>query len=201
MAPDILVRTLPRRPATLSRTLNSIRQSGFGSGFVYRGRGRPKADWLYSAAALLGTGCDPCVMAEDDILMAGGVFLALAGMVWPPGVGCLSLYTPDRYADYAQSPAFPAPSQLTIWGACALVFPRAVLEKLAHHVYLNVDDEYAADDVDTAIGAAVLDLGYSFWYVYPSVVQHVGENATGWRQASSFIGEDAVWTGLHGQWA
>lgn len=199
-----IVTTFPRNPPTLPKTLASLDSAGFSSLQTHPGTGHPRHDWQTASAALLASTDAPLMLvAQDDILICRGLAGRLERLAWPQNVGCLSLYAPDRYAEIARAPGFRVTGNT--WGACALLFPRAVLQAI---IESPVYREWPTDrQIDSAVGAAVEALGLEFWYLWPSAVQHVGDKSTlcefsaaGWRQASSFVGEETdgggLWNGL-----
>ena len=191
-------------------TFDSLRRAGFTEIFTSMGQGNPRVDW--ATAALIGMQCpiehSHVLIVQDDITLTSSIYPFLEELTerWPRDVGCLSLYTGDKYLMDAKSPGFKAPDANT-WGACALLLPVEALRRLV------TSDKYlrypGKKDIDQAIGHALADWeswGYEFWYLFPSAVQHVGHVSTlcdspaaGWRQASSYRGEHAscdIWKSL-----
>lgn len=75
----------------------------------------------------------------------------------------------------------------SLWGACALIFPRHAAEKLLDLRMAkrwrgagarNKEKPWEWANIDTGVGAFINKLNLSTWFHIPSLSQHVGEHST-----------------------
>lgn len=97
----------------------------------------------------------------------------------------------------------------SLWGACALIFPRNVLIALVNHYksksWRGVKSagrsrpraDWEVANVDTLIGGVMNSLGKEMWFYQPSLTQHVAVHSTlghggnkGRRSAQYYIGNE-----------
>ena len=117
--------------------------------------------------------------------------------MWPEEkVGFVSLYTPAHYNKKPHNKKEKRPCGLnrihtkSMWGACALVWPRKVVEEmLEHNIVKNWigaptrtknskvmqkrrENSQLVQNSDTAIGKLMNKMGRSMWFMDPSPVEH-----------------------------
>jgi len=186
----------------LGETERSLGKTGINAITLF-GKGHPRNDWANAAEVALDVAFvkneTHILMCQDDILIAKGMGKFLENLKWRPEIGCLSLYKSSRYDERLDSdpPGFKLDpiSTTPLWGACALLFSVEILESVIRNKHFL--DFPGRADIDRAVCDAVHAIGLEFWILNPSAVQHIGDISTlgnhkaeGWRQASSFIGED-----------
>ncbi len=221
------ITTAPRSDADyLPCTVASLRASGFDP-LIFAEPGSPvdgdattvwrqktlglAENWRRSLDVLCQLGDDAILLCQDDVVLCRGIAEWLEGAMWPcETTGAVSLYCPSHYANHAGGPiAIRAPDPQNTWGACALLFPRNVAEEIVKHPIIT---GWTSDrGLDRCVGRVVAEMGLNFWYLTPSLAQHVGEvssipdytgAAAGRRAAGDFIGEAAdvrdIWPELSG---
>ena len=194
----VVITTHKSRQQYIQDTYRSLANAGFANIDISYGDIDPRTDWATAALKTIrhNPGKSHILIVQDDILVAKGLceYADRIADKWLKNTGCVSLYTPDKYLETAKIPGFPAENMVT-WGACALLFPTHILKQvITDDLFLHF---HGNRDIDRAIGTTMAHKGLHFWYVFPSVVQHVGQVSTlcdapakGWRQASTFPGEN-----------
>ena len=120
-------------------------------------------------------------------------------VLWPDTkVGFVSLYTPKHYSKKPNKKTAMRPFGVnriitrSMWGACALVWPRKVLEELVEADFAKNwlgaptrtksvwtkkkaerrEEPWRIQNSDTAIGKLMNQMGRTMWFCDPSPVQH-----------------------------
>ena len=217
------VTTAPRRRPTLDACLGNLTRAGWDSPHLFMDsavrvsgrfghlpgtlRGPAAGAWPNHYLALLELSlrhpdADAFLLLQDDALIYDGenVREYLEQALWPGGrLPIVSLYCPAPYT--AKRYGWHRYRRSWVWGAQALVFPRATL-----HAYLR--DRFICQhrwrgrtaglkQIDVLLGWWARRRGTPFWYPTPSLVQHIGETSTLWpdcplagpRTASLVIGK------------
>lgn len=177
-------------------------------------------NWIQSARDILSVSektADAIMICEDDILIAHGIRDLVEKSLWPSeDCGVASLYCPAM-SQYRRAKAGlnktaiafrePMMSIGNLVGALALIFPVKVLRQIVYHESIeswlgshaqskNADTKpWDRKAVDTWIGRTILQLGYTAWHFYPSLVEHAGaasslghSGASRVREAMHFVG-------------
>jgi hypothetical protein len=146
-------------------------------------------------------------LVQDDTVFALGLREYLERALWPtPRAGCVSLYTPSHYASIPAKNGWIEVTRKhakSIWGACSLVFPREVAERLlARSRWWKRKGQ-----IDVWVGQEIRRMGLAYCCASPSLAQHIGGDspmrhgaATGRRRAADFVGisTDVTNTGVNG---
>ena len=214
----VAVTTAPRPDCTLSRCTDSLKIAGFepvifaepqstkiSSCRTVTNKERQGVwyNWIRSCEyALEKTNADVIMTVQDDSLFHPDSKTFAEKILWPAeDCGFVSLYTPKHYSVV---PHFKTKLRdagvnrvytKSMWGACALIWPRAVLEQVMDHEVTktwlgaptrsrsqSVMDKRRADrtlvqNSDTAIGKIMNRMKKSMWFVDPSPVEHVAEHS------------------------
>lgn len=217
-----VVTTAPRREPTLSSCLDSLLISGFNFNVFaepgnYRFLNEEYKDktifhsakkgvwwnWIESARwALENTDADVIMTVQDDSVFHPDSKSIAEQFMWPSeDVGFISLYTPKHYSLKPRQKTLERPLGLnriatkSLWGACALVWPRKVLEQVMDHELIEGwlgaplrtksawaerqkkrrAEPWTIQNSDTAIGKIMNRMGRTMWFADPSPVQHVAE--------------------------
>ena len=223
----VAVTTAPRRDCTLNETIDSIRVAGWEP-TIFAEPGSTETDavtfhnpdclgvwhnWLASArhaidhsdAAMILTVQDDCGFHPDSREF-------IESVLWPsPDCGFVSLYTPRHYTLLRNGHTRPKGVNRirtsSLWGACALAWPREVLRELIESPIAQawkgagprrVKGENTANrkirrqswfaskiakpdtiaNSDTAIGKAINAMGRTMWFIDPSPVRHLATVST-----------------------
>lgn len=201
------VTTSPRKSPTLPACIDSMTAAGFNP-IVFAEPGSPATkqptiqhatkqgpwyNWLGMCRTLLkNTNSQWIMTVQDDSLFHSGsrLFLESFGEHHQQS-GFLSLYTPKHYAAGRElGSVFPI-STKSLWGACALAFPRESLAAIVSHsraanwkgaVYKvgrnRQRQRWEVANVDTAIGIICTQLKLPMIFCNPSLVQHVAVHST-----------------------
>lgn len=215
----VAVTTAPRTGNTLPQCVNSLRQAGWEP-IIFAEPGSPTIEdaetvnnkqrkgiwhnWLQSARwCLKKTSAEFILTVQDDVTFHPDSKTFVESILWPsPKCGFVSLYTPKHYQLKEGDPAAWQPGirrvrTNSLWGACALVWPRSVLQDVVNHPtaasWLGVPprnsdrskartarraDPSKINNSDTAIGRILKSLQREFWYIDPSPAQHVSRFST-----------------------
>jgi hypothetical protein len=139
--------------------------------------------------ALRQPDADAFLIVQDDALLYDGenVRAYLEQALWPAGrLPVVSLYCPEPYT--AEHYGWQRYRKHWVWGAQALVFPRAVLQAylrdraVCEHRWRT--DGGGLVQIDVLIGWWARRRRIPFWLPTPSLVQHVGETSTLWADNS-----------------
>lgn len=233
----------PRPDPTLLRMADSAIRAGFDP-VVYAEPGTDLADlpcpavvreellgpwqnWRQTLADLLAA--DPAAEAllvlQDDIVFCRNVrALVERQFLWPQKCGVLSIYSPRhswKGGYYKDKGGVLGVNRHHLIGACALVFPRAVAERICspefaeHHGCWDSRAKPAAPHrkraIEKYVRDAVTKMGLRCYYVAPSLAQHIGETSAifpdnpnrratikSGRASRSFPGEEACAFEAHG---
>lgn len=194
---DPVVLAEPDSPACDARTIQNPERLG-----VWR-------NWVKSVKIALESDCDTILTVQDDTEFHPDSKAYAEKCMWPASdCGFLSLYTPKHYSLHSnrnlaklrkKNPDAPNVRPVgvnrirtqSLWGACALVWSRQVLERVIEHplieswagaapkskdpkVYQSrLANPHVIANSDTAIGKIMNRCGYSMWFVDPSPVAHI----------------------------
>jgi hypothetical protein len=145
---------------------------------------------------------DAYLIVQDDALMYDGenVRAYLERALWPGGsLPVVSLYCPEPYT--AKRYGWHRYRKAWVWGALALVFPRATAQRylcdraVCQHRWRSQTG--GLSQIDVLLGWWARRRRVPFWFPTPSLVQHIGETSTlapdnpaaGARAASLFVGD------------
>ena len=160
-------------------------------------------NWLDSCEyALNNTSANVIMTVQDDSLFHPDSKTFAEKILWPAeDCGFVSLYTPKHYSIV---PHFKTKERdagvnrvytRSLWGACALIWPREVLEAVLEHKVTktwlgaptksrsqSVMDKRRADrtlvqNSDTAIGKIMNRMKRSMYFVDPSPVEHISSHS------------------------
>ena len=212
----VAVTTAPRKDCTLEFCLASIEVCGWDP-IVFAEPGSTRTDyrtienearlgiwhnWLASCRWCLEQSSRPYIMTvQDDSLFHPDSKSFIDAMQWPDNAGFVSLYTPKHYSLPGKSRRLRSVginriATKSLWGACALLWQRATLERVIEtptcKYWLGARPKSGNTQVierrrehpstiansDTAIGKAVNRLGLDMYFIDPSPVQHVARYST-----------------------
>ena len=207
---SVAVTTAPRRQRTLTRTLMSLVKAGWVMPHVFAEpktrlplllprrnvtRRRQKLgawpNWLLSLneMVLRDPHADAYLLAQDDALFARGLRAYLEESLWPvERLGVISLYTAvhqdrgDKLGFYANDLGWSA------WGAMAYLFSNASARALLRFPRIvnhrNRGPKDGLVNVDSVVGQWCRESGLAYFAHAPSLVQHIGETSTLWKNDS-----------------
>lgn len=171
-------------------------------------------NFLNSVRVALESDADVIMTVQDDSLFHPDSKSFTESILWPStDCGFVSLYTPKHYTLYdsrvkallrkrnqlvgdTREPGVNKIYTQSLWGACALVWPRTVLERLlTHHITKKwvgahpksgnpafqrerMKNPDTIANSDTAIGTILNAIGKSMWFLDPSPVQHIARYST-----------------------
>lgn len=213
----VVVTTAPREDCTLATSISSIKACGWDP-VVFAEPGSTPVDcltvknsqrlgawhnFLSSVRwALRSTDASVILTAQDDALFHPDSKNFIESVMWPSdNVGFISLYTPSHYSvgrvfGQFRDPGVNCIKVSSLWGACALVWPRAILEQFMQHpicvdwlgakprsrrsdVYCHrKENPHLIANVDTAIGNFINAINKEMYFVDPSAVQHIALHST-----------------------
>ena len=163
-------------------------------------------NWVDSCKwALENTTAENIMTVQDDSLFHPDSRIFVENFLWPrQDAGFVSLYTPKHYSVRGHLKSKP-PRPLglnrivtkSLWGACALIFPRSVLEEMMENPFIENwrganlrtksawekkkkergENPHLIANSDTAIGKMMNNMGKSMWFMDPSPVQHIAEHS------------------------
>lgn len=210
------VTTAPRPECTLQQCIDSLIVAGFNP-TIFAEPDSTKIEscptivnpekmgvwynWLKSCEhALNNTTANVIMTVQDDSLFHPDCKTFAEKILWPSkSCGFVSLYTPKHYSVV---PHFKTKERdmgvnrvytRSLWGACALIWPREVLEAVLEHKITktwlgaptksrsqSVMDKRRADrtlvqNSDTAIGKIMNRMKRSMYFVDPSPVEHISQ--------------------------
>ncbi len=216
----VAVTTAPRPEETLSICLDSLLIAGWNP-YIFAEPGNYNINeeyksrmikhdtrkgvwwnWIESCRyALENSDADVIMTVQDDSLFHPDSKSMAERFLWPrEDVGFVSLYTPKHYSIKNHLKSKPArPKGLnrihtkSLWGACALIWPREVLEKVMEHELIEAwlgaplktrsawaarqekrkQEPWTIQNSDTAIGKIMNRMSRSMWFADPSPVQHI----------------------------
>lgn len=202
-----VITTAPRENPTLRRTIASVRLNGLEP-VVFAEPGsiptnamthnnatrngvwdnfRASAQW-----ALDNTTADVILTLQDDVALHAQTKRVVDELLWPSDhVGFLSLYTAAHYQREGVT-GLHRVKTAALWGACALVWPRNVLQQVLEHKitreWIGVlpktpkraeviahrrENRWHIQNSDTAIGKVLNDLKKEMWFLTPSPAMHI----------------------------
>lgn len=206
----VAVTTAPRQNCTLNECIESLRVCGWEP-IVFAEPESTESDaktivnprrlgvwhnWLHSARWSLEHSTASLIMTvQDDSLFHIDSKVFVEQILWPDKhVGFVSLYTPKHYSIGKSSIKPVGVNRIvtrSLWGACALVWPREVLEKVVEHpiakkwsgarprsgnkavIQRRLENPHTIANSDTAIGKILNAMRRTMWFVDPSPVQHI----------------------------
>jgi hypothetical protein len=219
----VAVTTAPRKQPTLEICLESLQIAGwnpyiFAEPGNYTGldgiwkdrtiRHKKKKgvwwNWIESCRwTLENTDANVIMTVQDDSLFHPDSMAIAEQFMWPAkNTGFLSLYTPKHYSirnHLKSKPERPLGlNRITtkaLWGACAMIWPREVLEMVMNHELIDGwlgaplktksawaerqqkrrEEPWTIQNSDTAIGKIMNWTERSMWFVDPSPVQHIAK--------------------------
>ena len=160
-------------------------------------------NWLHSCQyALENSDADVIMTVQDDALFHPDSKVFTEGLLWPDEeTGFVSLYTPKHYSLQARSKDEFRPIGVnriytrSLWGACALVWPREVLQQVVDHEITKkwlgaptrskslkikqkrIDNPHLVQNSDTAIGKIMNKMNRKMFFVDPSPVEHIAQHS------------------------
>lgn len=206
----VAVTTAPRECCTLNECVESLRVCGWEP-VVFAEPGSTETDaetfenpsrlgvwhnWLHSAKwAIENTKASLIMTVQDDSLFHPDSKAFVESVLWPcKQTGFVSLYTPKHYSinkNVLRNAGVNRIRTRSLWGACALVWPREVLERVIEHptakkwsgarprsgnkavIQRRLDNPHTIANSDTAIGKILNAMRRTMWFVDPSPVQHI----------------------------
>ena len=206
----VMVTTAPRREPTLQICVDSLRDCGWEPTVLAEPES-PIVDcltihneyklgvwrnWVKSVRLALETDAEVIMTVQDDSLFHPESKIFTESIMWPANnCGFISLYTPKHYSfdtkKKLKPPGVHKVITRSLWGACALVFPRRVLEHVIKSTLIDSwlganpksrnpavlkkrkDNPSLIANSDTAIGKLMNWNKYTMWFVDPSPVQHI----------------------------
>ena len=150
-------------------------------------------NWLYMARYSLTYNCDHYLFLQDDVALHPDTHTFILNHL--PTTGFLSLYAPRKYGK-RNKPGIHRVHTKSLWGACALLFPRKTLERLVSHpkaqTWLGArarnnpkamyekrkNNPHLIANVDTAVGMLMNKIGEPMNFVFPSPVKHTARFST-----------------------
>jgi len=209
------VTTAPRQISTLRTSLDSMKIAGFepfifaepGSDIpvdyseaviLHRKRLGVWHNWLFSLRyAIDNTDANIIMTVQDDTLFHPDSKEFIENILWPHDqVGFISLYTPKHYNTKPRSKN-ERPAGInkiitkSLWGACALVWPRKVAEEMLKQPLIKSwigastktknssimqkrrENPALVQNSDTAIGKLMNRMKRTMWFADPSPVRHI----------------------------
>lgn len=205
----VAVTTSPRREPTIHKCLESLITCGWepvvfsepGSEIVNHTTVLNSTrlgvwyNWLNAVKWCLNTKADTIMTVQDDCLFHPESKSFVESILWPKNCGFVSLYTPKHYTIRKNRTLRPRGvnriATKSLWGACALVWPREILEQA---IELKITKEWLGAtpksksplvlekrkqnphliaNSDTAIGKMMNRLKKDMYFCDPSPVQHI----------------------------
>lgn len=212
----VAVTTAPRKNCTLEQCAASLRRAGWEP-TIFAEPGSTKTfaetvwnekqkgvwhNWLSSAKyAIEKTDANIILTVQDDTQFHSDSRSFTESILWPSDAAFVSLYTPKHYS------FLPKKKELrpvgvnrirtkSLWGACAIAWPREILERVIHHprakTWLGAYPRSGCRRVfasrranptriansDTAIGKICNALGKSMYFIDPSPSRHIARHST-----------------------
>jgi hypothetical protein len=219
----VAVTTAPRKQPTLETCLDSLQIAGFNP-YIFAEPGNYPAlngiwhdrtifheekkgvwwNWIESCRwTLENTDANVIMTVQDDSLFHPDCMEVAEKFLWPAeDTGFVSLYTPKHYSirnHLKSKPERPIGlnriATKALWGACAMIWPRKVLEMVMEHELIEgwlgaplktksawaerqqkrKEEPWTIQNSDTAIGKIMNWTGRSMWFMDPSPVQHIAK--------------------------
>lgn len=206
----VAVTAAPREGCTLKRCLASLRSCGWDPVvFAEPGSTQTNATTIWNEQklgawhnflssvswTLDNTDANVILTVQDDSLFHPDSREFVESLLWPTrNTGFISLYTAKHYSH--GNPGLKKMNFKYLWGACALVWPREILEELLESSitknWLGAkprsrrsevfehrrQNPHLIANVDTAIGHILVDMQADMYFVDPSPVQHIAKHST-----------------------
>ena len=213
------VTTAPREIPTLDTCLDSLEICGFKP-FIFAEPNSPKPharheefiiqneerrgvwwNWIDSLKyGIENTDANIFLTVQDDSMFHPDCKAFAEKILWPDDrTGFVSLYTPKHYNIVPKFKTKTRPIGINriysraLWGACAMIWPRAVVEAMLEHPFLDnwhgastktkthwekikkqrKEEPWRIQNSDTGIGHLMNRMERSMWFVDPSPVNHV----------------------------
>lgn len=210
----VAVTTAPRRDCTLIECVESIRRAGWEP-IVFAEPGSTSTNaqtvwnkerkgvwhnWRDSAAwCLRNTDSQLILTVQDDSLFHPDSREFAESVLWPhPDAAFVSLYTPKHYtlngAKEYRAAGVNRIKTRSLWGACALIWDRRVLEAVVYHKtarswvgaartkkqkrQFQQRPRFKIANSDTAIGKICNALKRPMYFVDPSPVSHIAVHSS-----------------------
>ena len=212
---EVAITTAPRKECTLQQCIDSLRDCGWEP-TIFAEPGSTNTNcltihnstklgiwnnWVNSVRCALKTDAEVIMTVQDDTLFHPDSKKFVESIMWPsPDCGFISLYTPKHYTIRRDKTIRPVGVNKivtkSLWGACALVWPREVLEKVINHplieawagappksgnkevIQRRIDNPHTIANSDTAIGKIMNRMKYTMRFVDPPPVQHIARFST-----------------------
>jgi hypothetical protein len=209
-----VVTTAPRKECTLYYCLSSIEVCGWtpivfaepdSTETHYETHHNPQKlgiwhNWLKSAKwALDNSNSEYILTVQDDSLFHPESKQFFEVIEWPHNAAFVSFYTPRHYTilkTHTKSPGINRIYTRSLWGACALMWPRSILDQVINHPIAQnwcgarprsgIESVYESRranphtiaNSDTAIGKIINAMGMAMYFIDPSPVQHISPYST-----------------------
>jgi hypothetical protein len=211
-----VVTTAPRPECTLHQCVNSLRVAGWepvifaepdsyvvedAETIINKKKLGVWHNWVHACEwAMKHTKADRILTVQDDALFHPDSKTFTDSILWPSAdAGFISLYTPKHYNQVNGTDRPVGVNRVrtrSLWGACALVWPRNILRQVLDHKvaksWMGARPRSGSKSVmesrgknpalvqnsDTAIGKIINRMRREMWFVDPSPVQHVGTVST-----------------------
>lgn len=198
------VTTAPRPVATVSRTVESLKQSGFHPIVFAEPRSDVNLDclvierqhrlgcWRNYVQTIkdllqLRPQAEAIAIFQDDIVVCRDLRDFLEHDLWPSAqTGVVSLYSAEEY-EAGESVGIDRRGKM-ILGLCAAIYPRHIAEKLVSDEYSKdwrgchaqqgyVDDPVKKKAADTWVAESLKKMNKKVYHYRPSLAQHVAETS------------------------
>lgn len=210
----VAITTAPRRDCTLQRCVDSVRNAGWEP-IIFAEPGSTKTDaqtfenperkgvwhnWRDSCGWILrNTKSQLILTVQDDSFFHPDSRTFAESILWPAkNAAFVSLYTPKHYTLNGAKEYRPAGvnriKTRSLWGACALIWDRRVLEAVVYHKIAKSwvgaarnnkqrkqflqRPKYKTANSDTAIGKICNALRRPMYFVDPSPVSHIAVHSS-----------------------
>lgn len=211
----VVVTAAPRQENTLATCVSTLRRAGWEP-IIFAEPGTESPDdvevkrnrerlgvwynWMRSAEWALRTSAEYIMTVQDDTAFHPDSKVFTESILWPSSrVGFLSLYTPKHYSLIKNRPRPIGVNRIptrSLWGACAMVWPRDVLRAVIDHKIARnwcgarprsgsqsvIEKRRANPELiqnsDTAIGKIITSMKREMWFIDPSPVHHIAKRST-----------------------
>lgn len=209
---SVVVTTAPRSSPTVQRCVDSIRRAGWEPVLFAEPNSQQIAaetithdvcrgvwhNWLASCRYALATDAEYILTVQDDTILHPDSRSFIESIMWPSDrVGFVSLYTPAHYSRLMTIGVHEIKTR-SLWGACALVWPRESLQAIVDHPKARnwlgakcstqdaTEAQYEANRQqpslikhnDTAIGIIMHLMQREMWFIDPSPAYHAATEST-----------------------
>lgn len=210
----VMVTTAPRRDCTLKESIASIRQAGWEPRVFAEPGSTPTDAWTFenperkgvwhnwrdsASWCLRNTDSQFILTVQDDSFFHPDSRTFAESILWPAkNAAFVSLYTPKHYsingAKEFRRAGVNRIKTRSLWGACALIWDRRVLEAVVYHKISRgwigaarnnkqrrefaKRPKWKTANSDTAIGKVCNDLKRPMFFVDPSPVSHIAVHSS-----------------------